>query len=335
MAIVLRNKFKMMNIIKDAIIKNNGLIFGGFVRDSIIHDHFAHLYYEQLRKNNETDNDSNIDIDRFYDPAWMKDTKDRLVVPNDIDCFMTEKDYNVFINSLHNHRLMCNIVFNRDACAYIIGFDRNKDDTLRHRRLHIMANLTCVIDELQKLPFQFDIKTFWDALKGVEPTPIHVDIITSKKQYDSPFMTDLDFECNGLYISKYGISIAEELVKETCELAKFRKISKIVDDIIHRVAIYCHPINTENIRIQKLIDRGWTIKDSKGCVTSICDNNYEGYCIICHENVPNTHFKMTCCDARYHTICIQKSIECSLQTGQCIMCKTFMPLLNTHSQMFS
>lgn len=330
---VLKNKWKMMNVIKDAIIKNNGFVFGGFVRDSIIHDHFAQLYYEQMSKNDEFD--SNVDADRYSDPNWMTDTKDRLVVPNDIDCFMTENDYNVFINSLRFHRLMCVVDFNRDASMYIKGFDKNKDDTLRHRRLHIMANLKFVVEELRKLPFQFDIKALVDKLKEDAPPAVQVDVITSKKQYDTPFMTDLDFQCNGLYISKHGISVAEELVEDTGCLAKFRQTCKIVDDIISRVAVYCHPVNTADTRVQKMIDSGWKIKDSQDCVMSIIDDNYDGHCIICHEDVPNIHFKMTCCDARYHAACMRRSLECSLQTGQCIMCKKSMPCLSTHVQMFS
>jgi hypothetical protein len=333
---VLRNKWKMMNIIKDAIIKNNGLIFGGFVRDSIIHDHFTKLYYDQINTNNDN-NEMNSNVDIYSDPTWMEDTKDRLIVPNDIDCFMTENDYNLFVNGLRFQRLMCNVVFNRDASSYITGFDRNKDDTLRHLRLHVVADLKFVKEELQRLPFQFEIRAFVDELKEDAPAPIQVDIITSKKHYNTPFMTNLDFECNGLYISKHGISIAEELVEDTGELARFKQVSKIVEDIIHRVAVYCHPINTtDNIgaRVKKMVCCGWKIKDSQGCVISVIDENYEGHCIICHEDVPNLHFKMTCCDARYHGTCMRKSLECSLQTDQCIMCKKWMPFLSTHLQMF-
>jgi hypothetical protein len=249
---------------------------------------------------------------------------------------MTENDFNVFLNCLRFERLTCNVVFNRDASIYIKGFDRNKDDTLRHRRLHIMANLKFVVEELRRLPFQFDIKAYVDKLKEDAPGPIQVDIITSKKHYDTPFMTDLDFQCNGLYISKHGLSIAKELVEDTGEFAKFRQMSKIIDDIINRVAVYCHPINTSNnigVRVQKMIDCGWTIQDSQGCIISISDENYDGHCIICHEDVPNIHFKMTCCDARYHASCMRKTLECSYHNGQCIMCKKIMPFLNTHARM--
>ena len=200
-----------------------------------------------------------------------------------------------------------------------------------------MPDLTYVSEELRKLPFKFEIHALVDALKELAPTPIQVDIITSKKQYDDPFMTDLDFECNGLYMSKHGLSIAPELVEGYSEYAKFTQLTKVIDDIIKRDAVYCHPRDTANnigARVQKLMKNGWKIKDCQGCIVSMCDENYEGHCIICHEDVPNTHFKMTCCDARYHGECMKKTLECSQQHSHCVMCKTFLPFASTHTKMF-
>jgi hypothetical protein len=331
---ILKNKWKMMNIIKDAIIQNNGFVFGGFVRDSIIHDHFARLYYDNMKIH--VNNDYDTYRDGYSDPEWMIDTIDRLIVPNDIDCFLYEKDYNVFINTLHTQRLTCKPIFNRNASEYIKGFEKHRDDSLRHRRLKIMPDLTYVYEELRKLPFKFELNALMDELKELAPLPIQVDIITSKQQYDEPFMTDLDFECNSLYISKHGLSTAFELVEGPGEYAKFKQLTKVIDDIIKRVAVYCHPRDTANIgaRVQKLMKSGWKIKDNQGCIETVCDEDYEGHCIICHEDVPNIHFKMTCCDARYHDECMKKTLECSEQHNHCVMCKTLLPFSSTHTRMF-
>lgn len=55
------------------------------------------------------------------------------------------------------------------------------------------------------------------------------------------------------------------------------------------------------------------------------DNAYEGHCIICHAPVVGNHYKMFCCDARYHSRCLRdactKGSGAMLGTEKCVMCR--------------
>jgi hypothetical protein len=91
-----KNAWKMMSVLKKLILEQNGMIFGGFVRDSIIHDHFAQLYYKHCLSN---DIEYDVKHSQYSNPLFVPTTADRLIVPSDIDCFMTEAEYVKFFSS--------------------------------------------------------------------------------------------------------------------------------------------------------------------------------------------------------------------------------------------
>lgn len=331
-----KNTWHLMKAIKNAIIENNGIIFGGFVRDSIIHDHFSSCYYQKNEESDVSEDDAN---ENYTNVTYMPETIGRLVIPNDIDCYMAEKDYNVFINSLKEHRLKCKVIFNRSASEYINGFEKITRDDLKHRRIHIQLDINNVVRELYALPIKFDRQPFEHRLVNLTPPPIVVDVITSMYPRDDPFITDLDFECNGLYISKHGLSICPALSKGLSEYNKWIETNRIVNDIICQVAVYMHPNGTNpniSTRTNKLIESGWTIEDHLKCVTSVSDGSYDGHCIICHESVPKVHYKLTCCDARYHGYCLKRVFQLDHNTfkQECIMCKSHLPIQPTHCHLF-
>ncbi len=328
------NAWRLMKLLKQSILDNNGLVFGGFVRDFIIHDHFSARYY---KKNADLDVSEQEAKERYNDINYLPETIGRLVIPYDIDCVMTETDFNVFVNGLQHHRLRCTSVFARKSSAYINGFERLLDDTLKHRRILISLDIHYVLKELDNLPIYFDRQPIENELYNVLPMPIIIDVITSKNAHNEPFMTDLDFECNGLYMSKYGLSIASSLVKNSNEYSKFVKMNDVIKDIVNKEAVYMHPyVVQSNIanRVNKFIERGWKIRDCLNCISSITDISYDGHCIICHDNLPEIHFKLTCCDARYHTQCLKMTLDMHSQSRECIMCKAQLPLQTTHGNLF-
>lgn len=331
-----KKTWHVMKVLKEAIIENNGYIFGGFVRDLIIHDHFSTCYYQKNKELLVSDEEANEKYSNF---DYMPETLGRLVIPTDIDCLMHEKDYNMFINGLKDRRLKCSVIFNRTASEYINGFEKVTGDSLKHRRVHIQPDINHVIHELYALPFKFDRQSFEQQLIDVTPPAIVVDVITSKTVRNDPYLTDVDFECNSLYISKHGISISSSLSQGLGEYDKWMETNRIVNDIVAKVATYMHPNGTnQNIakRANKLMEKGWKIEDYLKCVTSIVDDNYGGYCIICHDTVPGAHFKLTCCDARYHGHCLKKVLEIEHNPfkQECILCKKTLAIQPTHSNLF-
>lgn len=67
-------RLRMMETIVSMFIEHGAIIFGGYVRDLIIRQHFISIF-----KSNGNP------MDKFWDPSFDPKTVNRLLVPNDID----------------------------------------------------------------------------------------------------------------------------------------------------------------------------------------------------------------------------------------------------------
>ena len=110
------------------------------------------------------------------------------------------------------------------------------------------------------------------------------------------------------------------------EVAKAR----IMKDILDRKARYLNPDPDSELgniimtyRIQNMINNNWLVEDN--LVRSVRDKSYAGHCIICHGALEEVHFKLHCCDGRYHGKCLQDAMTVGEHAmrlkNQCIMCK--------------
>lgn len=79
-------KIKYMTMVKisELLIEQGAIIFGGFVRDTYIHNHYADAFYRDARDRNQYD-------DEDYHP----ETRHRLLIPKDIDVFIKGTEENV------------------------------------------------------------------------------------------------------------------------------------------------------------------------------------------------------------------------------------------------
>ena len=71
----------MMDRLSEILVNNNAIIFGGFVRDRFIHDHFARKFIEKFGHEDDK-------MEKFDDEFFDSETKGRLIVPKDIDLFI-------------------------------------------------------------------------------------------------------------------------------------------------------------------------------------------------------------------------------------------------------
>ena len=78
--------------IKNIIFKWGGIIFGGFVRDFIISDHYSQMYYDKKFKFNKT---------TFWNEQFDPETAARTLIPNDIDvCLYKEENVNKMMGEI-------------------------------------------------------------------------------------------------------------------------------------------------------------------------------------------------------------------------------------------
>jgi len=86
---IAQEKILFINKLKEIIFNNEGIIYGGSVRDIIISDYYKQKFIE--KKNNT----------EFFDLDNDKETINRLLVPDDVDMyFNNEEKYLSFLNNL-------------------------------------------------------------------------------------------------------------------------------------------------------------------------------------------------------------------------------------------
>jgi len=314
------NKWKFMCCLRDMVLDHDGIVFGGFVRDAIIHDHFAAKFYE--KNNGATGNE------RLYCiPSYLPETAGRLVIPRDIDCRMTHTNLDAMLARMKRKRIDHHIVFVRDPMEYLSNADEPSDRTVSHVRLLLEVDTGRVEAALEDLPFRF-------SLPKIRSPVVKMDVIVSRDKFVEPFVSMPDFDCNALYLTKHGISLSSFVCPHGDMLRTERRRQEVIANIIEKKATYLNPDPDSEImnavlvyRVKKMLDGGWVLHDD--VLRSVLDDGYEGYCIICHGTLERVHFKIRCCDGRYHGKCLQAAMtqgECAMRlTNKCILCKCVVP----------
>lgn len=259
-----------MQEVAELAIKNGGIVFGGFVRDFILHEDAANKFF------------SEYDVSEYNNQKIAPHLSDRFLVPSDIDVkFQNREQYICFKNEL------------TQKMSYRITVGRG---TYTMDMVSLFLSLEL---KLQDQPFSFATtllrNQFKDCVKIVPGGQFKVDVIFSNEH-------TLDFECNGLVMDLDGIRIGSELGREISPFGKFRKLEQVKSDILNKRAV-CVSFIQKRWEKMDLKDDDWEIC---GClVHKIKKSECGEECIICHE--PNTRYKLSCCNARYHKECLKKT----------------------------
>lgn len=319
------------------ITQEDGKIFGGAVRDSILHDHFAELFYNDPRRT-QISYDNELEFTEY---------KDRLVIPADVDAVISKKNMPKLMDNINKFYTVKRIS-RRDPSNYNRMMQIEQGQMIHHKyELVPLSTLNFIKQINQIIPtnifneFTCDIYNFIGSL-NLPKIKLDLFEILSDIEIDPPF-GNLDFECNGLILDKYKIRLSSIL--ENIYNIKFSGISKsiqvttkIIDDIIHKRAIMV-PTPLSSSRTKKLYDKGWTIIQDYKNFENITEKNYSGNCIICMDSVSDNHLKMKCCDARYHDNCLHRAISegpsCMLTTRNCLLCRGRLHGLSTDSVKFT
>ncbi len=345
-----RFEWKFKKLVGSLVLSSGGTIFGGYVRDSILHDHFSKKYYEQCKKDSIHMEEEQI---RYMDPDFYPEFKDRTLNPDDIDCFFTSYALlKNFEETLHHSKLCFTKVFvHDDVSNYItrLNLPPNTVSHIRYKVTHFHTPKKNMLKMLLKNSFHtlirhelnLEIENFITRLEHVTESYPHIiiDALIQKTNSSyplSPPFGKLDFECNGLLLSSKGLTIASDLKDSTKEyvgfIADITKQTEIIQDILQKKARLIQSVgyNVDKYRIDKMKEKGWDIIYGDFLnIVSQKSTDPEDVCIICHETVKDTeHYKLKCCSAWYHKKClIDASITGSAamaQTNKCIMCKKLL-----------
>lgn len=275
-------KRNIMNMIEREALDNDGIIFGGAVRDAMISEEYAHRYRRHLQANKERYNSK-----KFWNTRVHPETAARTLVPRDIDIFF---DYNKknnmdrFISALQE---MCN------AEHINMDIERSEDDPANANRYGRMLNvqkitLTMLVG---RIPFMF---------RGYEIV-IDVDIVIPNYSIMmQPPFCNLDFLCNGFIKTKHGVMYSTDTgtyMDTLTNMERTVEVLKIQQDMMDFKTNFCRyeKIKARDIstfgknayalkRIQKLLGKEefpWTICNLPFELTQTTDQDLTTECTIC------------------------------------------------------
>jgi hypothetical protein len=276
-----RIKFIMQERIKDYVFANNGIIFGGFVRDEIIRSHYKTIYNGCNSYNSH----------HFWNKLYQPETAARTIVANDIDvCMYSAADISKFIDDVHK-------LFNNEVGASNVI---SSDLVVSSNNEYISMPIECY----RKLNFTITVGKIPYVSTGVELS-FDIDIIMPKNIKRQPPFKKIDFLCNVFIMSTQGIVISKETgtIIDNMSILDKQKIScSIMKDIVEFKTEFCmeNSYNYDHIvgdfsynnkvykRLYKMMFRSfkWNISNIP---FEICDQKGEhnNVCNICLSNFKN------------------------------------------------
>jgi len=243
----------------DIVLKHDGLIYGGYVRDEIIKDHFTSKFFEKSSIDDwETEDERQKLVlamyTRYWDPKQDSETADRLLKPKDIDAyFKTESDFNEFLDdlSLNSQYKATDIECGNQ---YFLSLKN-----IEHRKIKIEKTY-------KFLYFEYVFEISMDVCIG------------GSFGIEAPFGR-LDFLCNGFVKTKEGIRLSKNTgtALDRRNVKQFQRIkaeAKIIDMIIEKKTIAVGENQSMVTRTVKILQKGFEI-------VNFASFDIDERCVIC------------------------------------------------------
>ncbi len=287
-------QWDIMRQIARIAMDNNAIVYGGFVRD---------LLYKE------------------FSTEVLPGTK----LPADVDIVIR----NDYVSEFMLECKMNNFSFQKTQSSVFVSDitpDCNESDFMV-TRYKVSLDASFWKRASARFPVKLDVSNMISQCTAIPP--VFLDIVTTDTEVRCPFATTPDFECNALFLDNHGLHVHPGIeTRGSSLLAKYNKVNIIIQDIIARRAIMMHPPFQKSVSLAKrarhMFDKGWMVQDN---VISTCkDAGYTGHCLLCHESLPDDHFKFQCCDARYHDKCMSSMLKNPAFSCECPMCRKHMPV---------
>ena len=284
-----RVEYKMKKDIAALVLKCDGTLFGGYVRDTILHNFWADKFYDT----------PGVDTSRYHDLTYLPETKDRLVVGSDIDVMIHSDKVTDFFSELTKNQYT--IVKHKSST---LGYTF-KDDA---RLMGVKHDKIIVAPSVHPL------------MKSLTPIiTVEIDLVHSNNYTED--MMSLDFQCNGVIITSNGdFSIHPALVSNNDPFVKKRMLDHIMSDISNRIAVKVNQVMP--YRVDKMLKKGWILKGEYLEAQKYTSDGTE-HCALCLDAFKNNvAVRGLCCKGRLHQKCFKKLIQ--HDRTSCIYCCAYM-----------
>lgn len=280
---IIINKEKRIayNHIKKLGINNDGIIFGGMVRDEIIATHYRSLFDEY----SETQTDVRLCYEKFWDSKFHPETAKRLLIPIDIDIF--------FKNNESAERYI------NDLTTYVNLFN-GRITTLNSYLYEFGENLIH-----KKVIMHFFIGKTFSTNGTIIKLTVDIIINNNEQEIIEPPFNNSDFTCNLFVMCKtftdnYEIRLSKNTGTKLDRMSYARKLhlqSKIVNDLIAGNIEFIRKSITNDaeyiggVRILKMIDKNFKITNL--LFKEIETTSSEQICDICQMSIKSSENRDT------------------------------------------
>lgn len=271
-------RWKLMKAIVDSVQEAGGTVFGGYVRDSIIHDHYATEFYSKAEEKH-----------RYSDASYMPELSKRLCLPKDIDCFMLSSKLDVFKDSLKEK--------NFDMLVLDVTGNNMYFGSVLKDIVHAKIKVTFAMSYILK------------AAIDTKPFEVYVDVLHSPHDGEPPFK-HLDFDCNAIVLTPQNEYKLSGLIKIDTPFKRLVKMNQIIDKIIDNEA----SVSGDDVcykRVNHMLDKRWKIV-GKHCLAYRIDEENDDVCTICLEQFKKFDCIVVnrCCQgSKMHRMCSEKLVK--------------------------
>jgi hypothetical protein len=220
-----RIKYILYEKIKATVFENHGIIFGGFVRDMIVSDHYKTLYNHSCKNNTHN-------IHQFWNRFYQPETSLRAIVAKDMDiCMYREEDVYAFIVALQG-------LFNEE-----IGFGNvsSSDFTTTNENEHENSYHGIAIKMHKKLIYKAIVGKIPYVHSGVELSFEFDIVIPSNANIQPPFYKT-DLLANVFILSKQGVVMSNHTgtcIDNMSILNRQKMSMKIMSDVVELKTQFC------------------------------------------------------------------------------------------------
>ena len=325
-----RIKYIVYEHITKAVFDNNGIIFGGYVRDKIISDHYKGIY-------NEANSFNRHHIHKFWNCYNQPDTAARTLVAKDMDiCMYGKEDVNGFLRAIQ--KIFCE------------EFGITNISSSEFTEICEFTYFGLPISRYQRIKYTATVGRIPYVYNGVEIS-FDFDILIPKKSWMQPPFNKLDMLSNAFIMTKQGVMLSNNTgttIDKMSILNKQKMATKIMSDIVEFKTQFCMMSNNSDCcdslkcgdyqynrkvfeRINKMLFRTfpWQITNLPFEIRDIkkVADKAENTCCICMDNfkkndkfveiyIDNSTNTEKVCSCVAHDKCIFKYFEKQLESAK-------------------